>query len=115
VRDLYCNLSHIRITVYLLNYKKALSSLCRAHPGYQSVTFPSAAVKTLKLVSCGYLAGNTINTHGLETITLIRIQNLANALCACIMDNNNNHNVTPLPCSSSQRALLLLNVKWEDI
>jgi len=44
---------------------------------------PIAAVKTLKLVNCGYLGGNTMNTHRLETITLIRIQNLVLFLMHC--------------------------------
>jgi len=60
-----------------------------------------------------------MNTHGLETMTLIYTNTefgaVSNALCACIMDNNNNHSNIQLPCNSSQCALLLLNVKWEDI
>jgi len=40
---------------------------------------------------------------------------VSNAPCAYIMDNNNNHNNAWLPCSNSQRAPLLFNVKCEDV
>jgi len=62
------------MTVYLLNYKKKLYCLYGVHLKCLLVALSS---ETLKLVSCGYLARNTMNTHGLDTITLIRMYNLA--------------------------------------
>jgi len=70
-----------------------------------------SAVKTLKLVSCGYQAGITMNTHGLETITLTQIQNLALFLM---------HRAPVLWMISIIIIILdyhvvALNVFWEDV